>query len=137
MKYLRLFENHNYYTQIGLREFEDTIFDEWMDIKGPDEALSFDEKEIEYLKDVCTLYNGKFSTRHRQSLSDDKFTIGGDDIAQVKIIGEKDTDGDCPILIYKIVDEWYYVEALGNGWYKCDQLEGLKKLIGKILNETS
>ena len=142
MKYIKLFESHNdYYIKIGLQEFEQTIFDQWLDIKGSDDVLEFDGKEIEYLKRICKSHNGEFSTRHRQSLSYCELSFGQNDIVQIKIIDESDTiDRDCPINIYKIVDEWYVVEAMGGGpdngiWYKCDQLDGVKKLIEKILND--
>lgn len=132
-----MFENHEYYVEIPWGEFKQVVFNHLGDIKGPYVILPFDEKELDYLEGICKAHNWKFSTLHRQALSDSEFSFGGrNDEVQVEIIVGPDIpdkgDQARSIIIYKIVDEWYYVELFGGYlWYKCDQLEGLKKLIEK------
>ena len=87
MKYLKLFENFDYYTRMSFSEFDDEIFNEWLDIKG--EVLPFIDKEIEFIKNVCELNNLKFFIKYRQSFfprpPSDKVVLGDKDIVQIKI----------------------------------------------------
>ncbi len=131
MKYLRLFENHEYYIEISWDEFRKAVFNWLGDIKGSDDILPFDKKEIDYLENICKIHNWKFSTLHRQALSSNEFSFGSrNDEVQVGIVVGGISERS--IIIYKAVDEWYYVERFGGYlWYKCDQLEGVKKLIEK------
>lgn len=143
MKYLKLFENFDYYTRISISEFDDEIFDKWLDIKGEDEVLAFNEKEIEFIKNFCELNNLKFFIKYRQALSDKVVNkIWGNnyrskDIVQMKInlhlTSQKDVG---PIVVYKKSDEWYYAQIYGKDCYKCDQMEGLRKLIEDTINNT-
>lgn len=146
MKYLKVFENfEEYFSEISMIEFDEVVFDQWMDIKGPDEVLAFNESEIEYLKNICER-DCKIKYKYRRALTDHLIKNGADDIVQIRIDGSIDRiDGGTikekrklkksqsrdEILIYKLPDEWYYIEAWGIGstWYKCDQLSGIKKWI--------
>ena len=103
MKYLKLFENNEYYTTITASEFVDH------------DDIPFTDQEIENIRMIFNFDISRFATRENML----RLTKNGDTLA-----------------VSKAEDEWYYVN-LGSFafddkiFYKCDQMDGLHKLIRK------
>lgn len=139
----KLFENSDYYTQLGFLAIDNLLFDGFMDIT--DKALEFKESEVNkinnlFIKAVSEsdkVVDFKLSTKNRGQLIDIKpnDTVANYDeqIVQVNVNINND---DIILSIYKAEDEWYYVQSLGwKGDLKCDQLEGLYKLFCDVLDD--
>ena len=104
MTEIKLFEEYNtYYTQLS--------YDEWSELKI--QRDHFTESELSILK---SLPKSVFLSKVSIGSITLKFEVG------------------CRLFIYKGVDEWFFVAnetnySIKNTYYKCDQFEGLIKLI--------
>jgi len=123
MKYLKLFEGYldEYYQKITFRDFE--VY-QWGEDNSVNNRVDFDR---EIMTNIGSLLNKGF-----------KFGglyIGGDMFGRVSgmtINGNRES-----ILIIQLEDEWFLVNADNNitdndesyNYYRCDQVEGLKKLL--------
>ena len=117
---IKLFEEYNeYYYEIGEDEFENGS--DFNNGDGIDGILEFTPKEIEYIDKI---YPAKKSYGSSFELY---YAI----------------DNNSWMYIYKLHDEWFTVKYKKwmiktyciNSHYKCDQLEGLKKLIKDIYDK--
>ena len=104
---IKLFEEYNeYYREINYDEY----------VKYSNNILPFNKDEIERLKKVFDNYSSIFVYRF---IYTNKSIIGFDiDMCFSSKFG----------YIYKLPDEWYFCYLDGKN-YKCDQMEGLIKLI--------
>ena len=103
---VKLFEDNEYYQEISSEEY----------YEYPN--ISYNQKEINRLENVFRDYSVE---------SDDQLVV-------VQITNKFDAFG----YIYKLPDEWYLVclvhhQPNDSGYYKCDQLEGLIKLVQVLL----
>lgn len=139
------YKSNKYYQQITMTQFEELVFDEYLD--PLDSILEFDELESKEINK----YVAKAFSNYDVSLRLKKFPIlpdqirhedfqgitnaGRDEIVQlsIKISPNKNEFG--PIMIYKLPDEWYVVSIYGYGQFKCDQLGGLYRLIDDYREE--
>ena len=138
MRYIKLFENYStYYTRISYDDFRDIIRIKY--------DVGIDDLELNHIKDLLpgciikstNMYSHKFS-KMISPIVTINYTEEADD-------GEKSLQ----YVIYKLKDEWYganfshnnyknvvvkgksarIMKTIKHGSYKCDQLEGLIKLI--------
>ena len=123
MKWIKLFEGYldEYYQKITFRDFE--VY-QWGEDNSLNNRVDFDR---EIMTNIGSLLNKGF-----------KFGglyIGGDMFGRVSgmtINGNRES-----ILIIQLEDEWFLVNADNNttdndesyNYYRCDQVEGLKKLL--------
>jgi len=123
MKWIKLFEGYldEYYQEITFRDFE--VY-QWGEDNSLNNRVDFDR---EIMTNIGSLLNKGF-----------KFGglyIGGDMFGRVSgmtINGNRES-----ILIIQLEDEWFLVNADNNitdndesyNYYRCDQVEGLKKLL--------
>ena len=103
---IKLFEEYNeYYHEITQKEFNNG------------EEINFTRKEIQYL---TKLYKNIKTSDYASKLLDNFLILRKDNLV---------------INIYKLPDEWYIVGVIPNIfphkpiYYKCDQMEGLVKLL--------
>jgi hypothetical protein len=134
MKYLKeykLFESSDYYQKLPYLAIDDVLFDDFLDIT--DEALAFSLDEVRLIKSVVNRVVGQ-SNLPVYILTRTRIDLGGksndNDIVQVRVSFNND---DIVLCIYKSKDEWFWVSTLGySGDFKCDQREGLEKLIEDV-----
>jgi hypothetical protein len=128
MKYLKLFENHNeYYVSVKSSEFN---------VGSSQFNAEFTESEIHY---ICRENNLDFDSvqwfkneKNRITIYDPIWWNGlSEKERREKLRG--DSSPEFWMFVFKATDEWYYVSVYANRpddlLYKCDQLEGLSKLI--------
>ena len=130
---IKLFEEYNEYYQEISEFHSDSI---------PFDLIPFDLKELKNIKTyIDNLYSNKLSistsTLNRNyRLSDND--ISDNDIyvlifyfSKLHIYGEYSfgDDEEVNICLQKLPDEWYIVGYDDLIWYKCDQLEGVYKLL--------
>lgn len=138
------YKSNKYYQQITMAQFDELVFDEYLD--PLDSILEFDELESKEINKYVALkfsnYNVSMMFKSRSFLSDQRHedfqgitNAGRDEIVQLSINISPYKDEFGPIRIYKLPDEWYVVSILGYGQFKCDQLEGLYRLIDDYREE--
>jgi hypothetical protein len=145
------YKSNKYYQQITMAQFDELVFDEYLD--PLDSILEFDELESKEINKYVALkfsnYNVSMMFKSRSFLSDkypgprqirhEDFqgitNAGRDEIVQLSINISPYKDEFGPIRIYKLPDEWYVASILGYGQFKCDQLEGLYRLIDDYREE--
>jgi len=117
MKHLKLFENHNYYTEIDSYEYDA--------LRGIEEGthleLPITDREFEMIRSWFPKL---------KCLKTEYWTYGNKKYHQIEITTEKET-----IYTVKLDDDWWVVSTIPLGenfmtgpFYKCDQLDGVKKL---------
>ena len=130
MKYLKLFESNEYYTQISRDDYTKKIgFDGggWDENFISDTWVSFTEKELEFIKNLT---KGDI-----KEVMDDVPSIGSYIRVEHTKIDRKTRIVEYHYLwINKSKDEWYYLNDYNSLYYKCDQFEGL---IACLKNEIS
>ena len=126
MKYVKLFESFSdFYEEISMSSFLELY----------KERIIFSSSEIDIISKISEINGMKFKRPIPMNSSDGllmKSTSVRDDSCSI-------TD----ICIYKLPDEWFIVRLVidrqyVNGpyiypWYKCDQIEGLQKLLSDLL----
>lgn len=139
------YKSNKYYQQITMAQFDELVFDEYLD--PLDSILEFDELESKEINKYVALkfsnYNVSMMFKSRSFLSDqirhEDFqgitNAGRDEIVQLSINISPNKNEFSPIMIYKLPDEWYVASILGYGQFKCDQLEGLYRLIDDYREE--
>lgn len=161
MKYLKLYEEYtdikadDYYQALSMQEFDELVFDEFLEPRNT--LLEFNEMEINQIKKLVfdqfksksTHYNIRLDLKNRSFLKPEVFvTVGGASTYKQDPIGSEivllsfeltnefndECDFDESLLIYKLSDEWYMVSIYGYGNFKCDQIEGLYKLLNDYIN---
>ncbi len=159
MKYLKyLSESHHndYYQQLTKIEYESSIFSDAFNYKK--EITFFNQKELDFIKDLSDRYNGwdiicmnkvgiiiidksifkdKEKEIYYKNVAIDTIKAYkramGDDIFEISFSIMNDKIYDIHIL--KEYDEWYYATVdVGEKemHFKCDQLEGLSKLVENL-----
>lgn len=149
MRYLKLYEEYtdikadDYYQALSMQEFDELVFNEFLDPK--DTLLEFNEMEINQIKKIVfdqfksksTHYNIGFDLKNRSFLSYKQDTRGSEITLLVFEITNEfndECDFDESLFIYKLSDEWYMVSIYGYGNFKCDQIEGLYKLLNDYIS---
>lgn len=132
MRYLKeykLFESQSYYQQMPFLSVDDALFDEYLDIT--DKALSISDEEINWIKSMVNRIVGQskipliIKSKKRKELGGE-----GDDYVQVSVSFNND---HIVLSIYKADDDWWWVSTLGwKGDFKCDQRDGLQKMIEDV-----
>ena len=125
---IKLFEEYNeYYTVMDINE--------WYELTHSLET--FDSKEIERIYNLVYKSNNGCCIR-MSYYSDDgslivKNTVDNIYILKIQVFTYFTTKViKFKIMLHKVKDEWYYVHYVINGqssYYKCDQIDGFKKLI--------
>lgn len=146
MKYLKLFENHQYYQEISLEEFSDNI--NWGSSFIKEKWVNFTKKEIDIIKKQLLI-----SPRKIEGHIINKFEYTDNELShKSKLFGRVCYSKAMivyhhnPEFIPKIDNNWngvtFYVIKLNDEWfyasnfestYKCDQIDGLLKLISDKL----
>jgi len=145
MRYLKLYEEYtdikadDYYQALSMQEFDEIVFDDFLE---PKDTLEFNKIEINQIKKLVfdqfksksTHYNIRLDMKNRLKPE----VHGGSEITLLvfEITNEfhNECDFDESLLIYKLPDEWYMVSISGYGNFKCDQIEGLYKLLNDYIN---
>ena len=134
-----------YYEQLPFLAIDQILYDEFMEIK--DSALSYTPSEISTISreftrlayNINPTINFSITTKPRYRLN---LYSSSKEIVQIMIdINNDDIRRTIKkpefLCIYKTDDDWYYVSTLGGyGDFKCDQLEGLYKLIEDTIKLT-
>lgn len=103
---IKLFEEYNnseYYWKISRNEYPE-----------PDKIISISSDAIKFVKKIYD--KSKFLTAKVEHTYGRKY---------ISIW----TYDRCIMTIIELPDEWFYISKAGHKYYKCDQLEGLKKFI--------
>jgi hypothetical protein len=117
MKYLKEYNDHN----SSYEEITFYVYNEYMSLKGHDRVL-FSEKELELVREIFK--NARyFSTTQNATIFIHSFIY--------------------IIYIYKMVDEWYYIDCEEvetvhkkvRHYYKCDQMHGLIDCLTMLKNK--
>lgn len=134
------YKSNKYYQQITMAQFNELVFDEYLD--PLDSILEFDElesKEInKYVAKAFSNYDVSLRLRSRSFRNSKKAALTApisNEVVQLSIKISPNKNEFSPIMIYKLPDEWYVVSILGYGQFKCDQLEGLYRLIDDYREE--
>jgi len=130
MKYLKLFENHQLYTEISEDEFDDA-----MDERT---SIPFTEKEYQI---ICNMCKDKYELRGVSS-KDIRITFTYSAVVENSMI-EIGYMGEIMFSMWKFSDEWFYLEDEDFGlmppyvrkYYKCDEFEGLVNCLKNILEQ--
>ncbi len=151
MKYLKLYEEYtdikadDYYQALSMQEFDELVFDEFLEPK--DTLLEFNEMEINQIKKLVfdqfksksTHYNIRLDLKNMSYLKPSTYKHHRESeivLLSFELTNEfnDECDFDESLLIYKLSDEWYMVSIYGYGNFKCDQIEGLYKLLNDYIN---
>jgi hypothetical protein len=126
MKYLKLFENNSFFTEIDDNEMIEIFCSPYY--------LGYSNNEFNIIKRVIANKFKLYAIIIHKSSKQELPNIGttyrlGDKILKRRI----DNEG---VNIYRLEDEWYYVRHIKDGYkrkfYKCDQLDGLIKCLESI-----
>jgi hypothetical protein len=146
MKYLKLFEdvNDDYFKKVSTGEFQDKFY-------GPDPGSAkeeifikdnwdqFTKTEISLIVKFFDKKKKNLSENHTTKISHDgllRITHEGEMISSWNGIGyEMKTPTKLMAKFIKLKDEWYGFEYFGkqNGYYICDQWDGLIKCLEDII----
>jgi hypothetical protein len=129
MKHLRKFnEGEDYYKKLSVDE---VMIDD--SIRG--KSIPFSQREVKLLEDFCSingLKNGIFND-NRFDILDKRTTLH--DVGVVKSGKYGVANRSLFIMVRKYDDDWYTVFLEGKyEQYKCDQIEGVIKLLEDLFN---
>lgn len=127
MKYLKLFENHNFYTEITEFEFaEATQYDEYHADWETSNWVDFSQDEVDIIKGML---KNNFVFVGLDTPEVNIKTNGIICVSDREYFNVKNWSGTL-FYVIKLPDEWYYaVDYSTQVPYKCDQFTGLLKLI--------
>ena len=115
MKYIKYFEsdlNDCLYKQITVREFDRIVYPAGYQFNEiSDDMIEFTEKEIDYLRQVSSIFTYPYEIMCHLHSKIGSFTI------------------HC----FKTEDEFYYIFiSANNTYYECDSFQGVKNLINDL-----
>ena len=113
IKLFEEYESEEYYSSITMEKF-----DEYLGV-GYINALNFTIVEIRRIIDYCNEKGGLYCNYGSGTIRIHMVLHG--------------TISKFSINIYKLEDEWFVVRVFGHSYYRCDQMEGLIKLLGNKL----
>ena len=112
-----------------INQIKKLVFDQFKS-KSTQYNIRLDLKNRSFLKPEVFAYPGEAST-YKQDPRGSEITLL---VFEITNEFHNECDFDESLLIYKLSDEWYMVSISGYGNFKCDQIEGLYKLLNDYIN---